>query len=281
MKKQSGFTLIELMISLLVGLIIVAAAITIYIATVKGSSDTIKSARLNHDLESVMSLMVNDIRRAGYWGGAGVTSDAKRNPFTNTATANIQLPSSSCILYTYDANGSGALTPTNQADDIDANEYYGFRLVGTTIRMRTSGTTTADCADGNWQEEIAGNQISITSLKFNFGPIDVNLSGNVSDPVDLQIPSRCLNVNTTTKYDLCETSPPCDMPLTANYPATLPATLSACSWTSAAQLPSGNLAVESRQINIVLSGRLTDDPTVTKTLTASVKIRNDRIFNQP
>jgi prepilin peptidase dependent protein B len=238
MNKQSGFTLIELMISLLIGLIIVAATISIYIATVKGSSDTIKSARLNHDLESVMTLMVNDIRRAGYWGGAGVTSNAKSNPFTHTATANIQLPSNSCILYTYDANGSGALTPTNLADDIDANEYYGFKLGGATIRMRLSGSTTANCADGNWQENIDGTQISITGLTFATA-------------------YKCLNVTTATSYD------------------------SACTTLTAAQLPSTHLAVESRGINITLSGQLTHDATVTKALTNLVKVRNDRIFNQP
>ena len=63
MKKQSGFTLIEIMIALLIGLAnCIAATISIYICYVKSNSRYINSARLNHDLESVMSLMVNDIR---------------------------------------------------------------------------------------------------------------------------------------------------------------------------------------------------------------------------
>lgn len=240
MKKQFGFTLIELMVSLLIGLIIVAATISIYIATVKGSSDTIKSARLNHDLESVMAVMINDIRRAGYWGGAGVTADSKKNPLTNTSTANIQLPSSSCILYAYDANGSGANTPLDQTDDVDANEYYGFKLDGTTIRMRISGTATANCADpnDNWQEHITGSKVSITGLAFTTA-------------------YKCLNVTTAISYN------------------------STCAALTAAQLPSTNLAVESREINITVSGQLSDDATVTKTLTNFVKTRNDRIFAQP
>jgi len=239
MKKQSGFTLIEIMIALLIGLIIIAATITIYVSTIKGSSDTLKSARLNHDLESAMSLMVNDIRRAGYWGGAIAGADSSANPFT-IGTANIQMPSASCILYTYDANGNGLL-PTAAPFD----EYYGFKLDGTTIRMRLTGTTTADCADGSWGtgEIIDGNKISITALTF------------------------------IAAYKCLDTSA---VPIP-------PATVAVTSYNSTcavAALPAGHKAVESRQINITLTGSVVGDTTVTKTLTSTVKVRNDRIFTQ-
>ncbi|MDD5578391.1 MAG: prepilin-type N-terminal cleavage/methylation domain-containing protein [Methylobacter sp.] len=245
MKKQSGLTLIEIMIALLIGLIIIAATITIYITTIKGSSDTLKSARLNHDLESAMALMVNDIRRAGYWGGAIAGADSTKNPFT-IGTADIQIPTASCILYTYDAdpdgpaNITGINTPTDLTDDVDANEYYGFKLDGTTIRMRLTGTTTADCTDGSWGtgEMIEGNKISITALTFTSA-------------------YKCLNVTTALSYN------------------------TTCQVVTAANLVTGQKAVESRQINITLNGSLVSDPTVTKTLTSTVKVRNDRIFTQP
>ncbi|MDD5412107.1 MAG: prepilin-type N-terminal cleavage/methylation domain-containing protein [Methylobacter sp.] len=229
MKKQSGFTLIEIMIALLIGLIVIAATVTIYISTVKGSSDTLKSARLNHDLESAMSLIVNDIRRAGFWGGARAGADSSTNPFT-IGTADINMPLASCILYTYDADGDKV---------VDANEYYGFKLDGTTIRMRLTGTTTADCADGSWGtgEIIDSNKISVTALTF------------------------------TTAYKCLDNS-------------AIPAPLSYNSTCAAASLVTGDKAVELRQINITLTGSLVSDPTVTKTLTGTVKIRNDRVFTQ-
>ncbi len=65
MKKQSGFSLVELMIALVLGLIVVGGGITIYGLSIKGGSDTIKSVRLNYDLDSAMALMMNDSRRAG------------------------------------------------------------------------------------------------------------------------------------------------------------------------------------------------------------------------
>jgi len=239
MKKQSGFTLIELMISFVIGLIIIAATISIYTITVRSSSDTVKSARLNHDLESAMMLMVNDIRRAGYWGGAIADSDSSKNPFV-TGNANIQIPSASCILYTYDANDSGSLTRGNQADDVDANEYYGFKLDGNTINMRLTGTTTADCANGTWEENIYGTDIKITTLNF------------------------------TTAYKCLDGS--------ADPPASFNSTCAVA--VPAGTLP-GHKIVESRRIIITLTGELADDPKVKKTLTSTVKVRNDRIFIQP
>ncbi len=254
MKRQSGFTLIELLVSLVLGLIIVGSTLAIYISTVKGSSDTVKAARLNHDLEMAMQIMINDIRRAGYWGGAVAGSNAMTNPFVrNTpanATSNILIPVSSCVLYTYDADGDGV---------VDGNEYYGFKLDGSTVRMRMSGSTTdsADCSDGSWNtgEIVDSNEVQITGLTFSFSAI----AAAAGPPATPALPgtSRCFNIATQTAY-----AKPC-----ANA--------------TAAELPSGNRAVETRQVNIVLTGRLVDDNTVVKTLTDTVKVRNDRIFTQP
>lgn len=240
MKKQTGFTLIEIMIALVLGLIVLSATIGIYITTVKGSTDTTNSARLNYDLESVMSLMVNDIRRAGYWGGAVNAADSSTNPFT-IGTANIQSPSASCILYTYDG-GSGITGGVNHDSNgiVDSDEHYGFQLSEGAIRMRLTGSTTADCAnaDNVWSTFTVNESVNITALTFTSA-------------------YQCLNVTTSLSYNT-----------TCAEVAT------------AGNLVAGQKATESRQFNIALTGQLVNDSTVTKTLTGSVKIRNDRIFTQ-
>lgn len=182
MQKQSGFTLVEIMIALVIGLIVVAAIISMYGATAKSGSDTIKSSRLNHDLEAVMALMINDIKRSGYWAGATVATDTRTNPFT-AATTNIQIPAAGCILYTYDGNGDKT---------VDSNEYYGFKLENNSIKIRKTGTTTdvAGCnASTDWEEFIDGNQLTITTLQFSF--VDITTPS-------LPAKSRCLNVTTNT-----------------------------------------------------------------------------------
>jgi len=245
MKKQLGFTLIEIMIALLLGLIVVGAIVNIYVATVSSSSGIIRSTRLNHDLDAVMTLMINDIKRAGYWGRANVAADSRVNPFT-MATTNIQIPAATCILYSYDADGDGT---------VDSNEYYGFKLEDNSIKMRKTGATTANCDDGTWEEFVDGTQLTITALTFSFAPIDVNMDGDVLDGVDLPAASRCLNVTTGISTDTAPT---------------------ACTAAAAG----ANLA-EKRLVNILLAGQLKSEGAVIKTLSGTIEVRNNRLLTQP
>jgi len=249
-KKNSGFTLIEIMIALMLGLMVIGATISIYITTVKSGSDTIKSTRLNHDLESIMNVMVNDIRRAGFWAGAIAEADSRVNPFTSETTdqTNIQIrnlanptdtvtygDAGDCILYTYDAN------PVPIPNGIvDSNEYYGFRRNGTSIEMRISGTAsaTADCTNGSWQPAVANNEITISKLEFTES-------------------YQCLNTETGNAY-----SAPC---LTLN---------------TTTELPGGVDAAETRSIIIEIEGNVAGDTSVRKTLTNTIKLRNDRVFTR-
>ncbi|MEI6336380.1 MAG: prepilin-type N-terminal cleavage/methylation domain-containing protein [Methylococcaceae bacterium] len=241
MKKQAAYTLIEIMIALLLGLIVVGATVSIYIATVSSSSGIIKSARLNHDLDAVMSLMINDIKRAGYWAGATVAADSRFNPFT-AAITNIQIPSAACILYSYDAHGDGTV------------DSYGFKFEANSIKMRKTGTTTANCDNGTWEEFVDSTQLTITALTFSFSPIEA------SAPFpDLPAASRCLNVttNTVTNAAACVTD-------SANCLAVSPC----------------NIA-QKRLVNIQLSGHLVSNNTVIKNLSGTVEVRNNRLLTEP
>lgn len=237
-KKQTGHNLIELMIAVLLGVVITAAVMTIYIRTAQGGSDVIKSARLNYDLEMILSVMMNDIRRAGYWGGAIASSDARENPFMG-ATSNLAMPRRTCILYSYDDDGDGS---------VDDDEYYGFKLEESSIRMRLTGATTADCSNGNWHS-LKSSEIKITQLEFSLSPI-------LATPATPALPesTKCFNMDTQSTFYT-----PCG---------------------AVADLSPGQDAVETRQVNIIIAGELVDDADVRKTLTGSIKVRNDRIFTK-
>jgi len=266
MKQNKGFTLIEIMIALMLGLIIIGATLNIYISTIRSSADISNSARLNYDLDSAAQLMLNDIRRAGYWGGAISDSDANVNPFTN-GNANIQisdytdadgvLHSDGCIFYTYDSDNSDSLTeaptlPTN------LNSYYGFRFDRNSIWVRSSVTAaertanTVGCGNGNWNQIINEQQISVTALTFD--------NSN----------SQCSNVTTSEVY--VDVTVPIDTSCAAAIAAAAGVT---------GKVSSGDTAVETQQIDILLQGNVVGDVAVTKSLTAIVKIRNERVFTQP
>lgn len=249
MKKQQGLTLIEILIALALGLFIIAATLTVYINTIKSSSDTLKSARLNHDLGMVMSLISNDVKRSGFWGGAVIGSATLlNNPFTAAATDihifNLSAPTTAltttagdCILYSYDGtDGDGV---------VDSNEYYGFRLNNGTIEMRKTGTTTANCTDGTWESIVDENMINITAVQFSFAPLGT-LTGT----------SRCYNAGSgaITNALICNPAP-----------------------------TTGQEIAQKRMINIQLTGQLigADNAEVTKTLLDTIKVRNNRVFTQP
>jgi len=155
LQKQNGFSLIELMIAILIGLIVLAATITIYITAIKGSSDTMKSAQLNQDLGVAVTIITNDLRRAGFWSGAVVGANSINNPFMVSGSTNLAVyDADSCIVYSYDADRDGSIM------------HYGFKLNAGTIEMKTSGATTANCDDGVWVDMLDSAQVNIRVLTF-------------------------------------------------------------------------------------------------------------------
>ena len=277
MKKQTGFTLIEIMISLLLGILVVGSTLAIYISSIQGSSDTMKSDRLNHDLEAAMAIMINDFRRAGYWGGAIAGSDAVENPYVQanplvapalvvsnlqimdfTETVSGDVHTNGCILYSYDANDNATYdTSADNTDNVgETTEFYGFRIDRGAIWMRTSGNTTADCTQGAWQRFSDENQVNIPNIA------NVFTSAN-----------SCLNVRTGKSYPLkCIDNP------NNNVTTDDAEDFAGADGDAATDFQAGDRLVEIRQVDITLNGQLVDDATVQKTITGSVRVRNNRHF---
>ena len=133
---QSGYNLIELMISITIGMLISVAVLTIFISVIKSDNDSLKSIRLNQDMRAAMGLIIRDLRRAGYNSGAvaDILTGAATTPFQNL---NIDAVNS-CLNYSYDADENGALV----------SESFGFKLNAGAIQ---SSTNTTDCsANGTW-----------------------------------------------------------------------------------------------------------------------------------
>lgn len=267
MKRQTGFTLIELMIGITVGLIVLAATVSIYMTTVMSNSYIVKSARINHDLESVMNIMISDIRRAGYWGLARARTDGRDNPFNlqtpADATTDLEIPNANCILYTYDANSDGT---------VDANEYYGFKLVNGALYMRISGATTdsTDCSDGTWEEFVYSDLITIASLNFSFLPAAaVSAASPLPAIAGLGATSGCFNSSQDSSGVFSG----------ATGSATCTAALTNSAGTSV-NTATGDTVLQKRLVNIQLGGYLADDTKVVKTIVGTVEVRNNRLYEQ-
>jgi len=68
--RQSGLTLIELMISITVGLFVLTGLIYLLSSSMNTNTQTLRSTRLNQELRAVMQLVTHDLKRAGGTGQA-------------------------------------------------------------------------------------------------------------------------------------------------------------------------------------------------------------------
>ncbi|BAW80192.1 hypothetical conserved protein [Candidatus Nitrosoglobus terrae] len=164
---QRGFNLIELMVSLAVGLMVMGGALSVVISIIATNTATLKITRLNDELRDVMMMITRDLRRAGYWGRA-LNQVGSNNPASNPFALITLSADGSCVLFSYDSNNDGELNPLPNKLP---NERYGYRLdtSDNAIEVRQAG---AGCTDSGWQNLTDEKSINITA--FNIQPQLVN-----------------------------------------------------------------------------------------------------------
>ena len=184
--RQDGATLIELLVSIVISLIIVSAMLGMYVTTTANSSELLKSSKLNQELSSLMTVMTNDIRRAGINGTA--LADPAANIFWQSGeTLLIVTNANACILYSYDADLDGSLDIDLNGDGTpDAYELYGFRQNGNLVEMLEFGASDTHnnaCADGtgSWKQLTDADNVKVTDLRFVLTADDTNCI-NRDDP---------------------------------------------------------------------------------------------------
>ncbi len=269
--RQRGLTLIELMVGIAVGLLVLIIVANIYMANLKATRDNIMANNLDSTMRSVMALMADEIRRAGYWAGISTAEgvnlqDLKNNPFMQTTNPHLNLllgedsdmPANSCITFSYDGNQDGK---ASDATADERREHLGFKFASDAgvgvIRFRDSSSLsdTGSCTTGLWGEAITDKDIiSIDALTFF-------LDG-----------SQC--VNTSRTVDPCSgTAESCPVFFSWN---------SHCSDFSALNNDDkpvvDDLLVEKRMVEIQLTASLLSDPAVTATLQERLQVRNHRVF---
>ena len=124
-----GFSLIEMMVSMTVGLILMSGIIGVFANSVKSNADNLKHIRLNQELRAIMDVMSRDIRRAGYWSDADGTTNNPYGSITFSAT-------NQCITYSYD-DGDGDAVPENE-------DKFGFRLNSEAVEIREAKSISYD-----------------------------------------------------------------------------------------------------------------------------------------
>lgn len=159
---QQGFSLVELMIAMTLGLILISALVSFVAISVSSHAKLVVQQRLSEELHTLSHLIVNELRRAEYDYNAEsmlLPLDGQGSEFVNTMTIS-QYPdelTNSCIVYAYDKNRDGQLNTST------GNENFGFRLKDHAIEMRQKG---ASCDANGWQDISDTGVIRIEKLEF-------------------------------------------------------------------------------------------------------------------
>ena len=182
--KKKGFSLVELMLSLLLGSILLAMVIGLYVTGVSSAAKSLKYSRLHTDLQSIMAIMETDIRRAGYGG-----SDFLVGSGGTKTVDSLNSGSSRCIVYSYNHNAAATITDTNR---------MGFRFAADKNEVQFgSGVDplATNCySQGHWTALSDENFIKITGLVFSesvvsnatatLRSVDIALSGELLSDSD-------------------------------------------------------------------------------------------------
>jgi len=249
--RQRGVTLVELMVGLTVGLIVIGVVGSLFLTTMGGSNDSLRSMKLNQELRTALDYMAADIRRAGYWSAAAAANNPAANPYmVRTGTATDVFVGNGCIRYSYDRDDDGTIP------------RFGFRLQGGALQVPQSTAlgaangTNDNCNEGAWEALTDPNTVVIDELTFS-------TEG-----------SQCRNLNQTTG------TPPAPVTWEAPDGSTTPA----CADTTAtgyAAPTAGDQLVETRQITIRLVGHHARDANTTLAIEESIRLPNNRVLSAP
>lgn len=223
--SQRGFSLVELMVGITVGLIVLAGVASFFASYLSSNRQMIQMARLDQEMRSAMDILVRDLKRAGYKRDVhldilNLTQDAASREATMPILEQGELQiDASTIEFWYDENSDNVL------DTSSSSEKHGYRVSGNALQ-RWSGA-----AGGGWQELTDSSITQVTGLT-------------------ITRTYRCIDIDG----------------------ATGPAT---CGGTPISPAGSDDGAYFVTEIALTLSGRLTRDNAITRTLNERVRIRSD------
>lgn len=189
-RRACGFSLVELMVAMVLGMLVIGSATTLLVSTMDANGRTIRATRLTQEMRAVSDIVTRELRRARYnpeaWrnfgengdddDGDGVITNRDNtfavNPFegiliSRPGHANDNDPSThdgECIQFAFGNASGGAFRAVSRS----VIEGRGV------IRMSRNEQGAPQCGSG---VDLTSPQVDVTVLAFNFDPVD-----DVSDP---------------------------------------------------------------------------------------------------
>jgi type II secretory pathway component PulJ len=300
--RQAGFGLVELMIGLLVGMIIVGAALSLLTTTMASSNDSIKMTRLDQELRQTMTMLTRDLRRATIWDPA---ADALRLSLGAPLVLTGGTSAGSTVTVTSNVGNladlglkavGGTLAYTVRTYN-DATNIYDITVYQGTIDSYDSGAksysvtlSTAWPADvateglpaGGWgilrpESTITTDAVPGTPGVCVLVVYDTEVDGTYEnderfgyryDAAEKAVEIRTSAVST----DTCTSDGTWENLTDEN---TVEITAFSVTDNSPATVASSGFTIAIREYTISITGRLKSDPSVERTVQETVRVRND------
>jgi len=154
-KLRSGFSLVELLLTLLLGSLLLAMVISLYVTSMSTGSQSLKYSRLRSDLQSLVAILETDIRRAGYSAGQEgylVGANSQQSVDINSTH--------DCIVYYYNHNNTLAIEHSNKMAFAFKDNALKFKTGVNQIANEACASTTG------WISVSDAGFVKITALSF-------------------------------------------------------------------------------------------------------------------
>lgn len=163
-RGAGGFSLIEVMVAMVAGLILIGAVIALVTSVAQANALAMQSIRLTQELRALMDITTRDVRRAGTVANpiARIGKDTA-NPYGTITVAN----SGACIRFQY----------SNTGDD---GRTYEFR--NGALFFGSAEAAAPACADATTQ--VSSPQVTLTAMTFahdaTLRTVTISLTGRLT-----------------------------------------------------------------------------------------------------
>ncbi len=174
-----GFSLVELMVGIAVGMFVVAAAALVTTSQLTDNRRLLLETQLQQDLRAAADIVARDLRRAGFWSAArtGVPAPAGGAIVPNPYSTVLIDATNKTVQYSY-RRGAGS-------------ESFGFKL-GTdgVLRACQSDFAAGGCSSG-WQDLTDGSTVEVTGFTISTARSGARAQSANGDALTVPCPALC------------------------------------------------------------------------------------------
>lgn len=174
--RTAGFTLIELMVAMVVGLIVIGATLALAVSLMRTNNETIRTTRLTQELRGVADIISAEVRRAR----------SLSDPLANVGVGAAALANCSTI---YPALANGTQTCLRFGYGCNPNDGTGtFKAIRQSGANLMIGTGTAAIACDAATTQLNSPELVIDSANFAStaqGAVNISVTGHLSSDASI------------------------------------------------------------------------------------------------